>query len=130
MAVGGSHSGRLDRVEAEVATIRTEMGGLKADVKGLGAILGRIEQSVLRAQERDDSREERSKPNLVAVISVLITLISIIVGGAWLISGQLARQDERSEYQQRQIDRNEQRLWVGHGQGASDGYKSQPQTKV
>jgi hypothetical protein len=116
------HEARVARVETEVQAIRGEMGaltgevsGLKADVKGLGAILGRIEQGVLRAQERADEREVAGKPNLIAIVSVLITIISIIVGGAWLISGQLSRMDERSVWIQHMIDRNEQRIWLDRG---------------
>ena len=125
------HGQRISAVETEVQTIRSEMGGLKtevgvvrADVKGLGAILNRIEQGILRAQEQQDHREAQGKPNLVAVVSVLITLISIIVGGAWMISGQLSRMDERSVWVQRQIDKNEQRLWVDHDDGGQDGVAS------
>lgn len=121
------HEARIGRVENEVSAIRGEMGalttevtGLKADVKGLGGILGRIEQGVLRAQERADEREVAGKPNLVAIVSVLITIISIIVGGAWLISGQLARMDERGHWIEKQLDRNEQRLWINKGGARGD----------
>jgi uncharacterized protein (UPF0335 family) len=124
---GEHHEARIERVETEVQTVRTEMatltrdvGGLKADVKGLGSILGRIEQGVLRAQEKSEERDLAGKPNLVAVVSVLITIISIIVGGAWLISGQLARMDERSQWVMKQIDKNEQRIWRAH-KGGPDG---------
>ena len=94
------HTVRLGRVEQDVDGIRQEMGGLKADVntlksdvKAFGSILERIEQGVVRAQDRSDDRETQGKPSLVAMVSVLITIISIIVGGSWVISGQLARQD-------------------------------------
>lgn len=127
MAGVDHHEARIGRVESEVSTIRGEMGALtgevtslKADVKGLGGILGRIEQGVLRAQEKSEEREVAGKPNLVAIVSVLITIISIIVGGAWLISGQLARMDERGHWIEKQLDRNEQRLWTSH-QGGVDG---------
>jgi hypothetical protein len=119
---GVEHDARIVRVESEVQSLRdgmgqlsTDLGNLKADVKGLASILGRIEQGVLRAQERSDEREVAGKPSIVALVSVLITVISIIVGGAWLISGQLSRMDERSIWIQRQIERNEQRLWLGRG---------------
>lgn len=132
---GGDHDARIGRVEGEVQTIRSEMGGLKSDVsslkgdvKGLGSILGRIEQGVLRAQDKSEEREHASKPNLVAVVSVLITIISIIVGGAWLISGQLSRMDERSEWIQRQIDRTERRLWNGRAHHGGDGAERDSET--
>lgn len=122
MAEELNHGPRIDRVEGEVQAIRGEMGTLtkevsdiRSDVRGLGAILGRIEQSVLRAQERDDHREDRAKPNIIAIVSVLITVISIIVGGAWVISGQLAQEHERSEWLQRSIERLDQRMWDPHG---------------
>ena len=126
------HGQRISAVETEVQTIRSEVGGMrtelgvvKADVKGLGAILNRIEQGILRAQDQQDHREAQSKPNLVAVVSVLITMITIIVGGAWAISGQLSRMDERSIWVQRQIDRNEHRLWREHA-GGGNGVASDP----
>lgn len=106
---------RLATVESEVQTIRSEMGGLKdnvgrltADVKGLGAILGRIEQGVARAQEQQDQRDERRQPNLVAVMTMLVTVISMMVGGSWMISGQLARLDESDRWQERLIWRGGQ----------------------
>ena len=75
------HGQRLSAVETEVQTIRTEMGGIrtemvavKSDVKGLGAILGRIEEGILRAQDQQDQKERLSKPNLVAIVSVIITV--------------------------------------------------------
>jgi hypothetical protein len=110
--VSEDHSQRLDRVESEVGTIRTEMGGLKdnlgrvqADVKGLGAILSRIEQGVVRAQEQQDQREAQSKHSPIAIATVLITIMSMLVGGAWLISGSMAKMDERSVWMQREQDR-------------------------
>lgn len=131
------HEARLGHVEKEVQTVRQEMtslgrdvGTLKADVKGLGAILGRIEQGVLAAQEKYDARDLAGKPNIVAVVSVLITIISIIVGGAWLISGQLSRMDERSVWIQRQIDKNEQRLWNGRVNGGTGGNEAHAATAV
>jgi hypothetical protein len=129
-----SHGIRLDRVESEVGAIRSEMTGLRtdmgrvqADVKGLGAILGRIEEGVLRAQDQQDQREMRSKQSPVAIATVLITVMSMMVGGAWLVSGNIARMDERSIWVQRQQDRLEQRVWaaVGGGSGAEQGQANQ-----
>jgi hypothetical protein len=129
-----SHGIRLDRVESEVGAIRSEMTGLRtdmgrvqADVKGLGAILGRIEEGVLRAQDQQDQREMRSKQSPVAIATVLITVMSMMVGGAWLVSGNIARMDERSIWVQRQQDRLEQRVWaaVRGGSGAEQGQANQ-----
>lgn len=105
------NSARLDRVETEVLTIRTEMGGIKADVGGLtsdvralGGILGRIERGVEAAQAKHEEKEQASKPNMLAIVSVLITIISIIVGGAWMISGNISRMDERDKMRDRELE--------------------------
>ena len=118
------HGQRISAVETEVQTIRTEVGGLrsdivgvKADVKGLGAILGRIEQGVAAQAQRFDDDKLASRINPFAVVTIIITVLSMMVGGSWLISGEQARQDERSSSMQRQIDRLDQRLWEGHPSG-------------
>lgn len=112
--VNGGHT-RLDRLESDVITIRGEMGGLKtemaevkSDVRGLGAILSRIEQGVTESQRQASTRELAGRPNLMAIISVLVTIISILVGGAWLVGGSLARLEERSIRR----DVEAQRMWV------------------
>jgi predicted nucleic acid-binding Zn-ribbon protein len=99
------HHARLNRVEQDVSGLRadvtnlgTEMTGLKSDVKGLGGILGRIEEGVNKAQEK------AGRPNLIAVVSVLITIISIIVGGAWMISGSLAASQIRDQQRDRELE--------------------------
>jgi hypothetical protein len=109
---GGS---RLDRLEGDVNSIRGEMNGLKtemadvkADVRGLASILGRIEQGVIKAQERADHREDRARPSLVAVVSILITIIITLVGGAWSIGSSLAMLQERASHQREDT----QRMWV------------------
>lgn len=116
MAVGDQNA-RIDRVEGEVQGIRSEMGGIKADVvsltgdvRALGGILSRIESGVQRAQEQSDHREQLRQPNVVALISVLVTVISIIVGGAWIISGSLAAQHERSEWMNRRFELQHERV--------------------
>jgi hypothetical protein len=129
-----AHSVRLDRVENEVGAIRSEMGGLRtemgrvqADVKGLGAILSRIEEGVVRAQDQQDQRELRSRQSPVAIATMLVTVLSMLVGGSWLISGNMSRMDERSIWVQREQDRMEQRLWGDtHMQhGGADGEQGQ-----
>jgi hypothetical protein len=111
----GTDTARLDRVEHEVGAIRgemgaltTEMGNIKADVRGLGAILSRIEVGVSKAQERADNREDRGKPNVTAVVSILISIFFTLVTGAWFVGGNLARVDERSIHQSREASR----MWV------------------
>lgn len=117
MAAAGDQTARIDRVEGEVQSIRTEIGGVKADVvsltgdvRALGGILSRIEAGVQRAQEQSDHREQLRQPNVVALISVLVTVISIIVGGAWIISGSLAAQNERSEWMNRRFELQHERI--------------------
>jgi outer membrane murein-binding lipoprotein Lpp len=113
----GDNTTRLDRVESDVATIRGEMGGLKnevtevrSDVRALGGILSRIEQSVTESQRQASSRELASRPNLVAVVSVLITLIVTLIGGSFMIGGQLARADERYRANIREFDQLHQKV--------------------
>ena len=113
-----AHGPRLDRVESEVQTItrdmgtlKTDMSGLKSDVRGLGSILNRIEQGVASAQQRFDDDKSAARLNPIALATVLITIISILVGGAWLVGGTQARLDERSIHQQQMIDRIENRQW-------------------
>lgn len=81
-------------------------------MRGLASILHRIEDGVAASQQRLENDKMASRMNPVALGSVLLTIISIMVGGAWLISGELSRHDERSIYQQRMIDQIEQRQWV------------------
>lgn len=106
-----NHASRIDRVEGDVSSIRGEIsalardvGTVQSDVKGLGAILGRIEQGVVRSQEKSEEKADRAKPNLIAVISILITVISILIGGAWTIGAALARSDERDIQRTRELD--------------------------
>lgn len=86
-----------------MVSLSSDVAGLKSDVKGLGNILGRIEQGVLRAQEKSEEKEDRNRPNLIAVVSILITIITILVGGAWTIGGNQARSDERDKQRDREI---------------------------
>lgn len=122
---------RLDRVENEVGVIRSELGGLKTDMgrvqsemKGFGAILSRIEQGFLRAQEQQDAKDASSRHNPVAVATVLITIMSMMVGGAWVIGSNIGHLDERSAWMEKLIDRNEQRLWASGHYGGDNGQSS------
>lgn len=122
------HGARISRVEGEVEAIRndlggikTEMSGLKAGMRGLGDVLQRIEQSVASAQQQWQDDKQASRINPIALATVLISIISILVGGAWLVSGDLARHDERSIYQQRLIDKLERQQ-----EGGSNGVAATP----
>lgn len=102
--------------------LKADLGNLTGDVRALGGILGRIEQGVSRAQEKSEEREHANKPNLIAVVSVLISIISILIGGAWLVGGSLARLDERSirrdlemDRMYNAMDRIDERLWRSEG---------------
>lgn len=94
------HGQRLTAVESEVQTIRSEMGTIKADVKGLGAILGRIEEGILRAQDQQD----RQKVSPIAIVSFIVTVLSMMVGGSWLISGSLATTSIRLDDQEKHTE--------------------------
>ena len=116
---------RLGRVEADVVSIREDfsivtrdLDTVKSDIKALGGILVRIESGVQRAQEKSEERSERNRPNLTAIVSVLITIISILVGGAWLIGSSLATLNVRTVESLRERDemrielaRLEDRTW-------------------
>lgn len=119
-----AHGPRIERVETEVSTIRTEMGGLKSEMsglqagmRGLGDVLQRIEASVSNAQQQWQDDKQASRINPIALATVLISIISILVGGAWLVSGAISRQDERSVQQQKYLDRIERRQWLLHEGG-------------
>lgn len=104
--------------------LRTDMGRVQADVKGLSGILSRIEQGVLRAQEQQDAKEERSRHSPVAIATVLVTVMSMMVGGAWVIGGNVARMDERSMWLEHQQQLTDQRVWVIM-HGGTNGQPSQ-----
>lgn len=113
----GSEATRLDRVENDVSQMRADVGGLKlgfgrleADVRNFGTILGRIEDGIVRAQTADAEKEQRSKPPVVAVVSLLITIILALIGGAYMSGANYARLDERTIAQQREL-----RLIHSHG---------------
>jgi hypothetical protein len=107
-----SDGSRIDRVENEVSAIRSEMGGLKtemgrvqADVRGLSGILSRIEQGVARAQEQQDDRDIRSRHSPVALATILVTIMSLLVGGAWMIGSTTASTSVRLSDEDQQIVR-------------------------
>jgi hypothetical protein len=94
-----------------VAGIRGDVNRIQADVKSLGSILERIEVGVLRSQEQQEEREQRSKQSPVAIATVIITVMSMLVGGAWISGSNIARLDERSLWLERNQERVEQHLW-------------------
>jgi hypothetical protein len=122
---GHSYEARFGRIDTELSGFRQEIGGfrqemgvfsadmsgMKADMKAFGGILGRIESGVKDAQRQQQEEKSASRINPIALASVLVAIISTLVGGAWVIGGQLSRFDERSVQQQKLNDRTEQRLW-------------------
>jgi hypothetical protein len=114
------HGQRIAAVETEVHGLKTDIAGVKSDVKGLSAILSRIEVGISQARSEQTEREALHRVNPVAVVTVIITLMSMMVGGSWMISGKIERMDERSVWVQKQVDRNEQRIWR-YRHGGQDG---------
>jgi hypothetical protein len=112
------HGTRLARVEKEVGGIQNEITGLKAQMRGFGDILNRIEQGVAAAQQRFDDDKQAARINPIAVAAILITIITTLVGGAWVVSGELSKHDAVSEFQQKMLDRMEQRQWEGGHRGS------------
>lgn len=122
MADDNIHAGttiqRLDRVEIEVSEIRTGMAEMRSELRGLSGFMSRIERA-LESRDRDDAEDRKaSRPNIIAIVAVLISIISALIGGAWLIGGQNARFDERDRQRDRELarvitelDRVEARQW-------------------
>ena len=122
MAEDNTHAGttiqRLDRVEIEVSEIRTGMVEMRTELRGLSSFMARIERA-LESRDRDDAEDRKaSRPNIIAIVAVLISIISALIGGAWLIGGQNARFDERDRQRDREmgrviaeLDRVEKRQW-------------------
>lgn len=135
--MSGDVHGRIDQVENEmkvigtdVAGLKSDMSGLKADMRGFGTILQRIDDGVKDAMNRVETDKAAARLNPTAVASVLMTLISIIVGGAWLVSGQIARLDERDLRRDieviemnKRIDRVDVRQWQDVKGGTNEGTK-------
>lgn len=96
---------RLDRVEDEMSELKQGLADVRADVKGLGGILNRIEQSMLRAQDEESKREEGRRHSPVAIATVLITMMSVLIGGAWTIGSTTARTTVRLDDQDVQMSR-------------------------
>lgn len=113
------HGARLARVEDEVGGIKGEVVGLKAQMRGFSDILNRIEAGVTTAQQRFDDDKLAARINPIALATVLISIISILVGGSWLVSGAIAREDERSVWAAQQIERMDQRQWQGAPHGVA-----------
>jgi hypothetical protein len=100
-----AHGVRLDKVEGEITTVRTEMAGLKAQMRGFGDVLERIERGVASAQQQFHDDKQAARINPIALATILISIISILVGGAWLISGGLATSATRLEEQDKSLAR-------------------------
>lgn len=123
----GSASQRMDRIETQVSTLSstvtalsTALGEFRGELRTVAASLASI-VSNLEKRDREEAEAQRaSKPNVVAIIAVMVTIISALIGGAWLISGQLSRFDERDLQRDKQVAKMqleiqtlERRQWEG-----------------
>lgn len=106
------HGARLGRVESEVSSIKQDVAKLEkgftnvqADVRNLGNILSRIEQGVVAQGQRFDNDKQATRVSPVAVVTIIITVLSMMVGGSWLISGSLATTSIRLDENDKQTGR-------------------------
>lgn len=115
------YGSRLTHVEGEIGGIKTAVAQLKIQMQGLGDILSRIEGGISQAQQQALEDKRGSRVNPVALATVLISIITVLIGGAWLVGGELARHDERSIHQQHMVDQIELRQWQQHTGGTPSG---------
>lgn len=93
------HHQRITRAEDDIDGLKSNMIRLEVQMKGFGDILSRIEVGIRDAQ--NDLHSKRINP--IALATVLISMLTFMIGGAWLISGQLSRTDVRLTDQQATI---------------------------
>lgn len=114
----GSNTRRLDRVETEVDALRTVVAEVRGDMRSVIIGLGEIKDSLKTRDRQDEESRRAGRPNIVAIVAVLVSIVSAMIGGAWVIGGLTARLDERDLQRDRQmarmereIDRLESRQW-------------------
>lgn len=64
---------------------------VEGDIRAFGGILQRIEQSVSKAHDAMDAQDERSRHSPVAIATVLVTIMSMLVGGAWVTGSRISQ---------------------------------------
>ncbi|MFN3991271.1 MAG: hypothetical protein ACK4IS_13565 [Erythrobacter sp.] len=106
----GSTTRRLDRVESDVSALATAVSDLRGDVRGFGQVLVRIENSITNNEGRMERERLAKQPNALAFASAMFTVLVTLIGGAWVISGQLSRLDERDIQRDKQVERIEELL--------------------
>lgn len=90
-------------------------------MRGFGEILTRIEDGVRNAQQQWHDEKQASRINPIALATVLVSIITVLVGGSWVIGSELARHEERSQYQQYLINQVETRQWGETQHGGTSG---------
>lgn len=118
MSHEGSNTRRLDRVETEVSEIRSGLTELRTELRGLGQFMSRIERALESRDAQEVVERQASRPNIIAIAAVLFSIVSALIGGAWIVGGQTARFDERDHQRDREVarivrelDRVEARQW-------------------
>ena len=107
----GTNTRRLDRVETDVAALTSGFADLRGDVRAVSEVLRRIEGNITSRDGQAERERLAKQPNALAMAATLFTIIASLVGGAWATSGQLARLDERTQLEQKRLDRLEQQAW-------------------
>lgn len=114
----GSNTRRLDRVESDVASLSSSLTKVEAKIDGFGAVLGEIKEGIKTRDHREAQSELAKRPSIVAIISVLATVVAGLIGGAWVIGYALGSLNERDEQRDKEvsrmhgeIDRLEARQW-------------------
>jgi hypothetical protein len=110
MEFDGNSLSRLDRVEGEVGAIQTRMAAMDGKIDIVASALTDIKTTLRTWESSQARRDELAKPPVVAIVSVLISVIAMLVGGAYLIGGQVAQSAEVDKRRDREINR----LWNEH----------------
>ena len=116
----GSNTRRLDRVETEVDALRGVVSEVRSDIRSVVVAVGEIKDSLKTRDSREAEERHASRPNIYAISAVLFSVLSALIGGAWIIGGTTARLDERDIQRDKQLarielemDRIEARQWNG-----------------
>lgn len=126
------HHTRLSRAEDDIDGLKANMIRFEVQMRGFGDILSRIEIGIKESQERAHNDIQSKRINPIALATVLVSMLSFMIGGSWLVSGQLSRTDIRLTDQQvamsqlmlvrdRELDRMQLRIDRVEDRGDSRG---------